>query len=101
MKSLLKLFFIPLFAIAIAAQHGLAAEKTNTQGARGDLFVASTGLNLRKAPGIQSPIIRRAEANEVVMLDSADEKDGFVQVRLKDGNPAWVSKKYLKKITDL
>lgn len=93
--------FLMMTVIALScAQLATANDKISSTRAKGDLYVAPPGMNLRKGAGIHAPIIRHAEGHEVVMIDNTEEVDGFVQVRLKDGKPAWAAVKYLKKITD-
>jgi hypothetical protein len=95
------LFMASLFILAmVSVAEPLEKNRLAKSFVNGDLLVAAQGVNLRKDASLTAPIIRQADNLEVVMVEGAIIRDGFVSVRLADGKPAWVSAKYIKPLDD-
>lgn len=90
------LFILAMVSVAEPIEKNILAKSF----VNGDLLVAAQGVNLRKDASLTAPIIRQADNLEVVMVEGAIIRDGFVSVRLADGKPAWVSAKYITPLDD-
>lgn len=97
---LLTFFSMSLFADDAVIDSNSQREPANNKEVKyGELLIAAEGLNLRKGPTMNSEIVRKAKKDEVLFRMSNHHENGYIRVKLENGDEVWAHKDYTKPLT--